>query len=163
MKPIIGEQEFIKRLDAWVFKNTQADAAWIAGKKSSGIPPYFRTFKEPLYRGMIVDPLFLESVNAGKMVFKDYTSWTKDPSLAKKFAGDKKYSIAKKGTIPILIKKAVNPSDQILDIDSLIQFMGMQQMIMLGFDELALDSASKESEVLCEKGIKILAKDVSMM
>ncbi len=163
MKPIIGEQEFIKRLDSWVFKNAQADAAWIAGKKSSGIPPYFRTFKGPLYRGMLVDPEFLESADAGKMVLKDYASWTKDPVLAKKFAGDKKYSIAKKGSIPILIKKAINPNDQILDIDLLIQFMGMQQLIMLGFDELALDSASKESEVLCEKGIKILAKDVTVI
>ena len=44
--------------------------------------------------------------------------------------------------------KSFQITDIIIDIDSYVQFYGEKRLIELGFDELNIDSAIKEQEVL---------------
>ena len=44
---------------------------------------------------------------------------------------------------------------QVLDIDSFVLFMGMQQLEFLGYDHIDLDSATTEQEVLIAKELKV--------
>lgn len=160
---MIGQPEFIKNLDDWLFKNDQKNAAWINTNKAK-IPPTFQQYTKPLYRGMKVNSEFMELVKDNKLTFKNFTSWSKSEKVAKGFVNDPKYSIAgSDSNIKILIKKTIPNSKMILDIHSLVMFMGVDQLEMLGLDALSGDSAMKEEEILIDKGIKISIKDVSFL
>lgn len=163
MSYIIGNEDFIKNLDGWLFKNEQKHANWIAGKKS-GIPAMFTKYDGVLYRGMTVDETFFKAVKEGKMVFKAHSSWSKSEKRAKGFVDDPAFIVGNKSNgLKILIKKKIPASSIILDIHSLCMFMGEDQMTMLGLDEMSYDSASKEEEVLVSKGIKIVESDISLL
>lgn len=152
------DPKFITALDDWLFKNEKKYAESI--KKLSGpIPPLFKQYNKPLYRGMIVDEEFLNSVNAEKMIFKDITSWTKDEKIAIGFIKDKKFITSKKSNgIKLLLTKTIPSSKIIFDIHNFVMFTAGE-----GLDELSVDSAYKEEEVLVDKGIKILPKEVKIV
>lgn len=164
MKPIIGHPEFLQKLDNWLFKNTQEDAKWIASKKSAGIPPVFRSYNDWLYRGMFVDAGFLLDLEKGKVKLNTYTSWTKDERIAIKFAKDKTASGGMaRGNVAIVLKKKIGTMDQVFDIDGFCLYMGADQLVMLGMDDLSVDSAIKEKEVLIESGLQINKTDVKYL
>lgn len=162
MQYIIGQPDFIKHLDAWLFKNTQPDANWIA-TKSAQIPAMFRTYTKPLYRGMLVDKEFLEDISkpGASIQFKNHSSWTKEESVATKFIKDEAFKTVKgSGQTGIIIRKMINTPSIVLDIHGFVMFMGASQLEMLGMDEMSIDSAMKEHEILIKKGVKITNKDI---
>lgn len=159
---VIGTPEFIKNLDGWVGKNEQRFADYIV-RNRAGIPPMFQTVSGVLYRGMIVDGEFLNKVNSGGLALNSHSSWTKDAKVAKQFINDPKYRIAAKNGTAILIKKKIAPTQIVIDIHNFIMFMGDSQLEMLGMDEMSIDSALKEQEVLVKKGVKIVTKDMTAL
>lgn len=159
---IIGDTKFISNLDDWLFKNSQENADWIY-KNKNGIPDMFRNYTKPLYRGMTVDSSFLSDVESGKMKFKAHSSWSKSKDAAKKFVNDPAFKISSKDGVKILIEKKIGKSQQILDIHSLVMFMGEPQLTMLGMDGMNVDSAFKEQEVLVAKNILITMKDITFI
>ena len=162
MKWIIGTEDFNKNLDNWLFKNDQKNAEWLLKNKDK-IPTNFKSFSGTLYRGMIVDHEFIKIVESGKMKFLACTSWTKDIKIARQFAFNKKYSISKNAGINIILSKKITDNSQIIDIESFVLFMGIDQLEMMGFDEMNLDSAVKEQEVLISKNLKINKKDLMLL
>lgn len=162
MAYVIGEPEFIKNVDDWLFKNEQRNADYIASR-SSGIPAIFKQYSKALYRGMLVDQTFLEQLDKGGVTFRTHSSWSKSQDLAKKFASDDKYQLGtSKGSIRILVTKTISPSNILFDIHGYVSFMGQDQLIMLGMDDMSVDSALNEQEVLIKKGIKVTKSQVKM-
>lgn len=161
---IIGTDKFNETLDRWLAWNEQKDADWLSRNKEK-IPPNFRSHTGKLYRGMTVNADFLQKVEKGKLTFDTHTSWSKDMNMAKKFATDERYMVgkAKEDSVKILISKVISTSKQIIDIHGYVLFMGTYQLEMVGFDELSLDSAMKEEEVLVQKGIKITKSDIKFI
>lgn len=159
---IIGTPEFIKNLDGWVDKNDQKFAEYLSRNKN-GIPPMFTNYTHTLYRGMIVNEDFLNSLLKGGAKFAAHTSWSKDMKMAKRFMNDPKYKTTKNVGTPVLIKKKIPQTSIIFDIHSFIMFMGESQLSMLGMDDLAIDSALNEQEILVKKGITIKQNEVEVL
>ena len=156
----IASPEFIKNLDEWLFKNDQKYADFLYRNKSN-IPQYFRSYAKPLYRGMSVNADFVNTLLTKGVTFDKHTSWTQDQKMAEKFANDPAFSTGKtSGETKILIKKGIPATSIILDIYGFVNYMGVGQLGMLGFDETSLDSAMKEKEVLISKGVKITKSNV---
>ena len=151
------DSELLKALDDWLFKNEKKYAEAIKKKKAI-IPDHFKKYTKELYRGMVVDADFLKLVSERKMTFKDITSWSKSEKMALAFIKDKRYKISVKSGVNILITKKIPPSKIILDIHNLVMFTGG-----IGLDELSVDSAFKEQEILVDKGIKITEKDITVL
>lgn len=160
MQYIIGTEKFNKNLDDWLFKNNQINAEFLRKNKNK-IPPLFRQYTGILYRGMTVDEDFMFSVENNTVKFSNNTSWTKDKRIAEKFITDPAFKVGNSNAaVKIIISKKIHSSFQILDIDAFVLFMGVPQLAMQGIDEMSLDSAIKEKEVLISSGIKILKQDV---
>lgn len=161
---IIGKENFNKNLNAWLEFNDQKASDFLF-KNRNKIPPIFRSFSGKLYRGMSIPDYLYDEIMSKGLTFNSHTSWAKDMKVAKGFVNDPKYSIAKKGenVVKILITKTISSNNQILDIDGFVNFMGVPQLEMQGYDELALDSASNEREVLIQKGIKITKTNVKII
>jgi len=152
---IIYNEQFIRNVDAWVFKNDQTKAAYLK-KQKANIPQMFRMYNGTLYRGMIVDPAFMyEMSTKGSIKFNVFSSWTKDERLAKKFATSAQFRTTSKTGIPILLKFRPPVNRIILDIESLIHFLGEDQLLILGMDEMSINSVVKEKEVLIDKQITV--------
>lgn len=154
---LISTENFRKHFSGWIFKNEQEPAEWLFRHKEQ-IPQMFRNYKQKLYRGMAVSADVIDILKSGLFVTKKHTSWTKSENIAKKFISDPKYQIADKKDdklVKIILYKTIAPNMQILDIDSFVLFMGMQQLEFLGYDHMDLDSASSEQEVLIAKGLKV--------
>lgn len=163
MKYIIGTEKFIQSLDSWIFKNNQVDAEYLYRNKSK-IPTMFQSYSKKLYRGMTVDDETLDRIYKNSFSFDKHTSWSKDQNIARKFVDDPKYAIgSSKGKQKLIVEKVFTSSQQILDIDTFILFMGHAQLEMMGFDEMSLDSAMKEKEVLISKGAKLLRTDFKLI
>ncbi len=112
---------------------------------SSKIPSILKQ-ANTLYRGVYVTPDF---ANSKTNRLNKSTSWSKNKNMAMNFINNKKYSIRDSSNrIPILITKKISTNDIILDIDAYVNFYGEDNLIYMGFDDLAIDSALKESEVL---------------
>ena len=162
---IIGTESFRKNLDDWLFKDDQLNANFLFVNRNK-IPSVFRSYKQKLYRGMYIDDQELEKMEkTGSMILDRHTSWSKNETIATKFVSDESFSLGRT-TIQkkkILIGKVIQTSGQILDIDAFVSFMGIKQMMMLGYDETNLDSASKEKEVLISKGVRILKTDIKIL
>ena len=154
------DRDFIKSLDKWLGLNNQ-DAA--KNLERAKIPPMFKNYAKPLYRGMVVDQSFLDNDKTGKLKFTNYSSWSKDKNLALKFVNDPKYKFTSTGTIKILVTKSFTAQSIVLDIDGLALFLGEDGMIRLGIDDLSADSALKEHEVLITKGIQIKTTDIKVL
>lgn len=153
-------QNSSKNLDEWLFKNDQKYADFLHRKKSN-IPLIFRSYGKPLYRGMSVNADFVNALLTKGVTFDKHTSWTQDQKMAEKFANDPSFSTGKtSGETKILIKKTISTTSIILDIYGFVNYMGVGQLGMLGFDETSLDSAMKEKEVLISKGVKITKSNV---
>lgn len=165
MANIIGTEAFKKNLDDWLFKNDQSNASFLFTNRNN-IPSVFRSYRQKLYRGMYLDNSVLEQLEkTGFMTLDKHTSWSKDETIATKFITDEGFSLGRTN-IPkkkVVIGKIIPTSGQILDIDSFVLFMGVQQMMMLGYDETNLDSASKEKEVLVSKGLRIPKNEIRII
>lgn len=163
---IIGTDAFREHLNNWLFTSKQPDAEFLFRNKPK-IPPMFRDYKKKLYRGMKVDSAFLATLESNKpIIFSTHTSWSKSDIVAKKFASDPKYMMGtspRESTVTVLLTKLIPSTSQILDIDTFVVFMGEKQLEMMGYDEMNIDSALKEKEVLISKGIRITKKDVSII
>ena len=163
MSFIVGTPEFNKNLDDWLFKNEKKYAQYFAKNKAK-IPPMFRSTTSTLYRGMVVDMDFMQALHdTGKFVFKEQTSWTKERKVAVDFVKSSKYKTTNKQGLAIIISKKIPASQQILDINAYVLFMGVAPLAMQGIDEMSLDSAVKEQEVLIDKGVGIVSKDVEIL
>ena len=157
MDYIIQKEEFRDNLSNWLFRNNQESAEYLFKNKEK-IPSVFRNSKTKLYRGLAVSEEVIRLLEDNKFVTKKHTSWTKSENIAKKFITDPKYQIADKKDdklIKIILYKTITPNMQVLDIDSFVLFMGMQQLEFLGYDHIDLDSATTEQEVLIAKELKI--------
>lgn len=105
--------------------------------------------------------IFLWMLMQGKVSFKTFTSWAKDEKVAIRFASDTGASGSKaQGTVRIIIKKKITVAKQDLDIDTFATYMGSKQLITMGMDDLSVDSAMTEKEILCAPGIKLSMKDI---
>lgn len=158
---IIGTDKFKTNLDSWLFRNDQANAEFLAKNKSQ-IPQIFKNYSKTLYRGMTVDDEFLDKLKSG-ITLTNHTSWSKNVKLATAFVNDPKYKVGNKTGTRILIQKVIPLSYQILDIDAFFNFMGKPQLLMLGYDEMSINSAMKEQEVLIQKGMKIRLNDIKVI
>lgn len=162
---IIGTDSFRKNLDDWLFKNNQENANFLYTNRNK-IPPVFRSYRQKLYRGMFLDDDTIDRIEkTGFMNLTKHTSWSKDEKIATKFVEDEGFSLGRTN-IPkkkVVIGKIIPQANQIIDIDSFVLFMGIKQMIMLGYDETNLDSASKEKEVLVSKGIRISKIEIKIL
>jgi hypothetical protein len=162
---VIGTENFRKNLDDWLFKNDQSNANFLFINRNK-IPAPFRSYRQKLFRGMYIDDVALEKIEkSGSMLLDKHTSWSKDEKIATKFVTDESFSLGRTNIEKkkILIGKVIAQSSQIIDIDSFVLFMGIQQMMMLGYDETNLDSASKEKEVLVSKGTRISKSDIKIL
>lgn len=159
---IIGDPTFIKHLDDWLFTSKQPDARWI-DSKATQIPQMFRTFTGYLYRGMTVDDDFLEKVYQGKLAFDTYMSWSKNEKIAMGFVNDPKYAFTKNAGNKILIKKKIPPTNIVFDIHGFALFMGEDQLVMLGIDDMNYDSAKNEEEVLVKPRVQIRKSDIKVL
>lgn len=163
MSNIIGTEEFTKRLDSWLLRSDQKDAEFLYKNKDK-IPAMFQSYTRPLYRGMILDLSFTEPLNKnGFVALKGHTSWTKDRQIALRFMKDPSMKVQDKNGVQAIITKTIPRASQLLDIDSFVLFMGVPQLEILGYDEINLDSAMKEKEVLIAKGLKIAKNDVEFL
>lgn len=151
---------FVKSLDKWLGLNNQDAAKALERAK---IPPMFKNYAKPLYRGMVVDQSFLDNAKAGKLKFTNYSSWSKDKNLALKFVNDPKYKFTSTGTIKILVTKSFTAQSIVLDIDGLALFLGETGMIHIGIDDLSADSALKEQEVLIKPNVQIRMVDIKVI
>ena len=158
----INTKEFAEALDGWLFKNEQSYAGKINSNKAK-IPVQMRTCKDYLYRGMTVDSDFLEKAKTG-LKFTNFTSWSLSPKIAESFVKDPKYKVGSgsKGGIQILITKKIPPTQIVLHVYNMCLF---NDYILTGngLDETSLDSAMKEQEVLCNRGIIIKLNDISFL
>lgn len=149
--------DFIKNLDIWLDISDQNSAKWLSSINAN-IPQMFKSYSGTLYRGFIIS-----EIPNKPFEIKTYTSWSKDKNMAMAFLKDSKYRISKKEGIPVLASKQITTSKQILDIHSLAIFLGVNRMIDLGIEDLAADSAMKEKEILINKGIKVLLKELTIV
>lgn len=163
MEYIIGTEKFNKNLDDWLFKNNQINAEFLRNNKGK-IPLMFRQYNGTLYRGMTVDEDFMNNVENNNIKFSNNTSWTKDKRIAEKFISDPAFRVGnKEAAFKIIISKRIPSSYQILDIEAFVLFMGVPQLSMQGIDDMSLDSAVKEKEVLISSGIKILKQEIKQI
>lgn len=157
MKNIINTDDFRKKLGAWISVGDQSAPDFLYSNKQY-IPQILRNYQGPLYRGMAVNEEALSIIDSGMFAFKKHTSWSKDQNIAKKFIDDPAYSIYNKSTdkkIKIMIKTNPSLSYQIFDIDSFVNIMGIDQLILLGYDDIDMNSAFKEKEVIIRKGFAL--------
>ena len=159
---IIGTERFKENLEAWVLKSDERNAEYLNSLKTY-IPQIFRNYTKKLYRGMKVDESFLDKIRSDRYMFDKHTSWSKDENIAKKFVADPAYSLNSKGSHKILVTKTFQSRDIIFDIDAFVLFMGKKQLEMFGYDEINLDSMTKEKEVLISKGISISRTDYTFI
>lgn len=162
MTYIIGTDQFRSALDSWLLKSDQRSAQYLEQNKS-GIPDYFRRYNQTLFRGMVVDEKFLDSLTKGTARLDGISSWSKDQKIAEAFLEEGKFKFTKNQGTKVLLKKKFLPQNQILDIESFVLYMGVQQLIFLGYDEVNLDSAIKEKEVLITKGVRIGKTEFSII
>ena len=151
---IFEDPQFVKTLDAWLANNDQKAAQALSLYKSR-VPPMFSRYSGSLYRGMIVDQKFMTDAESGKLATPTakFSSWSKDKTIATKFAKDSKYKTSSKSGIPILVTLKNPLNSVVMDINGICLFAGYD-MLQLGLDDLSLDSAIKEQEVLLS-GVKI--------
>lgn len=164
MSWIIGTEDFNKNLNRWLDLNDQKAADFLHKNKNK-IPPTFRSYTSKLYRGMTIPATLLQEISTKGITFKTHTSWSKDEKIARKFIDDPQYSLvkAKESSVKIVIVKTISSPSQIIDIDGFVMFMGIPQLEMQGFDELALDSANKEKEILISSGVRINKSDIKVL
>ena len=139
--------EFIKNLDSYLF-NPNASASSYLKTNKSRIPLVFRSCNKTLYRGVFLSDEERKLLDVGKFRFDRVTSWTKDLSIAESFLRDAKYKIQNKKNVHVVLKKNFQVNDIIIDIDAYVQFYGEKKLLEMGFDDLNIDSAMKEKEVL---------------
>jgi len=152
-------KEFIKNVENYIFKNETKYLKNIV-KHKSNIPAMFKSPKT-LYRGVLLNEIDLEKLTEGKFVFKDYTSWTSDKTVAKRFILDssKRTKAAKKGIGIIFVKDM--SKEIILDVHAYISYLNSTgKLDEVGFDETTLSDALDEYECICEKNIKLSSKNV---
>lgn len=153
--------EFVANLDNWLSKNELVYSRFLENY-SAKIPSMLKNGKK-LYRGMEVSKDFLNDVKKGTMVFKNPTSWSTDKKTAIKFASDSKFKLSnfsKKDSIKILLTKEIPTSKIILDIFMIVKTL-KDDLEDMGMDELSIDSALNEFEVLVKSNLKIEDKDIS--
>lgn len=133
---------------------------------SSRIPANFRTCTTPLFRGMTVNEDFINKANSSTgLDFNTFTSWSVSEKMAMKFINDPAYKVSNGGgtaKIKILIKRVPKPNEIVLHIFNYVLFLGWM-LPSLGLDELSLDSAEKEQEVLLKPKIKIKMSDITII
>lgn len=157
MDYIIQKEDFRDNLSNWLFRNNQEAAEYLFKNKEK-IPSVFRNSKAKLYRGLAVSEEVIRLLEDNKFVTKKHTSWSKSESVAKKFVSDPAFQISNDKNdrlIKVILVKQILPKHQILDIDAFVSFMGISQLQILGYDEIDLESAIKEQEVLIAKELKV--------
>lgn len=156
------DPKFIKHLTDWLKHSDQKDAKYLYENRLK-VPQIFRKYSKTLYRGTVVDESFFEDLERGVVRLNAYTSWSKDKRISIGFLADPKYKISTRGGTPILIKKSFIERDIIMDIHGFMLFAGKTSMLENGVEELAIDSAIKEHEVLINKGIAINKRNVTIL
>lgn len=139
--------EFVRNLDKFLFNASVVSSAYLNSNKTR-IPTLFRSYSQTLYRGQFFNQKEYIQLTEGKFKFGRVTSWSKDRKVAEKFLNDPQYIYQSKGKEKIILLKEFQVSDIILDIDAYVSFYGEKRLVELGFDELNIDSALKEQEVL---------------
>lgn len=139
--------EFIKNLDSYLFNPNALASSYLKTNKNR-IPLVFRSCNKTLYRGMFLSDEDRKLLDNGKFRFDRVTSWTKESSIAEAFLKDVKFKIQNKKSTPVVLKKNFQVNDIIIDIDAYVQFYGEKKLLEMGFDDLNIDSAMKEKEVL---------------
>lgn len=145
----IETSEFIKHLDNWLLKSEQRDAQYL-NLNSNKIPSIFKK-RFSLYRSV---SLKIEDVNTllknKKLKIEKVTSWSKDKNIALRFTQDKNMKLRNfnEKRIDLLYNKMFSSNDIIIDIDSFVNFYGETKLLEMGIDDLNIDSAMKEKEVL---------------
>lgn len=162
MAQIFGTDAFKKALESWLIHGDEK-SAYVLEQARNSVPQVFRNHTQPLYRGMIANGEFLDALEKGTAVLNKTTSWTKDRRMAERFVNDPMFKTTKNVGVKVILEKRVIPAKQILDVDSFVLFMGAQQLVMLGYDEYAVDSATKEKEVIVQRGIRLSRREYTII
>ena len=146
--------EFISKISDWINFNKQ-DHAKTLSLAQSPIIKQFRVYQKPLFRGCFISPEAIISLQKTKKIkLNKFTSWTKDEKIAKKFISDKKYMFKptnndhKRDSIPVIFKKTFNTSEIVVDIESIINFVGEDRLDLFGLSIIDYEVAIDEQEVL---------------
>lgn len=165
MDYIIQKEDFRDNLSNWLFRNNQEAADYLFKNKEK-IPAMFRNTKTKLYRGISVSEEVIQLLDDNKFVTRKHTSWSKSETVAKKFTSDPAYQISNGKNdklVKVILSKQILPSRQILDIEAFVSFMGISQLQIMGYDEIDLDSAVKEQEVLIAKELKVSRNEYKIL
>ncbi len=139
--------EFVRNLDKFLFNSSTVSSAYLNSNKTK-IPALFKSYTKTLCRGQFLSEKEYIQLLDGKFKLERVTSWTKDRKIAEKFLKDPQYIYQSRGKEKIILLKEFQITDIILDIDAYVSFYGEKRLVELGFDELNIDSALKEQEVL---------------
>ena len=156
MVHIFKSKEYVEAVDKWIGTNVQKHAAFLASKKAQ-VPPILKPAGK-YYRGMYVPEDFLNKLQSPSgVIFPLYTSWTMQRKSAEIFA--KSAGPAKKGFIGIIIEKSIPTSKVVVNLYTYVSMLQYD----VELDDLSIDSALKEFEVLIDKNIKITMKDITFV
>lgn len=140
-------KDFVRNLDKFLFDANPTSSAYLNSNRSK-VPVMFRNYSSTLYRGMFLSKKEFEDLTNGKFSLGRVTSWTKDKKIAEKFLNDPKFVFQNRNSDKVIFQKKFSQTHIILDIDAYVSFYGEKKLMELGFDEMNIDSAIKEKEVL---------------
>lgn len=140
-------KEFVRNLDKFLYEASIISSAYLSSNRTR-VPLMFRNYTKTLYRGMFLSESEYVDIQAGKFKIGRVSSWTKDKSIAEKFIKDPRFIFQNRTKEKVILMKKFSPNDIILDIDAYVSFYGENKLMELGLDELNIDSAFKEQEVL---------------
>lgn len=160
---IFDDKNFFKALENFIFTNEKKYAAALS-KFKPHIPPMFRSSSTPVFRGMVLPKSLVFDIEQGeKFVLSDYSSWTDSEKMAIKFVNDPSKTVAKdrKDAVGVIFKKLMNSSQVILRVQGILMFLDSTgKLDEFGFDELNKQMGIEEAEILCDKKIVLVKKDI---
>lgn len=160
---VVLEKKFIKDVEMYVFKNDKKYVNSIKTKLYQ-IPAQFRK-GGMFYRGMVLDPDLVDAITKQSykdFVLEDITSWTTDENMARRFVSDQSKMVReqRKG-VGVIFKQKIPDSKVILNLHDYCMFIFFSGIAAENdFDELNMEMALEEKEVLVDAGIRLLKANV---
>ena len=156
----IGTESFRDSFNGWCGTSSQKYVYELARNKSN-IPESLRNYTRYLYRVERVSDIFIDRARNGRSFLESPTVWYKTIKEAKMYSEHKSVTPIKYNDI--LITKVIKYSDQVIDTNEFISFMGIPQLILLGYDRYALNTAILKTAVIVVGNLKITNTDYEIL
>lgn len=160
MNRYFSEFEMMREQVNQLFSNNRTRAIDNLAKVRESIPPKFRDFRSKLYVVVDVDDGFIDNANTGRVSLQNEQMWVKDRSIAMKLFNPARTT---RSMNTILVEKPLMVRDQIFDVDGFVDFMGVPQLAMLGFDETVLRQILQNKYVITSDNIRITRADYTIL